>query len=321
MRARRRLKKKRKAKESAERERKEREKKEADKREADKKKQDEQKRLAEARDRQAREATELKAQAERERAARDAQQRVNEAEAAARSSAEADYIRRIQAKVKGNVTLPPDMSGNPEAIFEVVQLPTGEIIDAVLRKSSGVRAYDDAVQRAIQKSSPLPRPDRPSSFSVALRLNSGRKTSPTQIARRSPCAQARTRNIPFARSRRQRCDFMSLSTTCLARSFIRTTSSTSSSATIDFGTCTRHLQSCCGPDARIPSSCAIWPPMAITEEGDIEVSRWARLANVGSHEDRTDSCLPDSPRRVKTGGVVTVMTDITADQRKVAGIG
>jgi colicin import membrane protein len=160
----------RKAKESAERERKEREKKEADKREADKKKQDEQKRLAEARDRQAREATELKAQAERERAVRDAQQKATEAEAAARSRAEADYIRRIQAKVKGNVTLPPDMSGNPEAIFEVVQLPTGEIIDAVLRKSSGVRAYDDAVQRAIQKSSPLPRPDRPELFQRSLTL-------------------------------------------------------------------------------------------------------------------------------------------------------
>jgi colicin import membrane protein len=156
----------RKAKEAAEHERKEREKKEAEKREADKKKQDEQK----ARERQAREATELKAQAERERAASDAQQKVAQAEAAARSRAEADYIRRIQAKVKGNVTLPPDMSGNPEAIFEVVQLPTGEIIDAVLRKSSGVRAYDDAVQRAIQKSSPLPRPDRPELFQRSLTL-------------------------------------------------------------------------------------------------------------------------------------------------------
>ena len=156
----------RKAKEAAEHERKEREKKEAEKREADKKKQDEQK----ARERQAREATELKAQAERERAASDAQQKAAQAEAAARSRAEADYIRRIQAKVKGNVTLPPDMTGNPEAIFEVVQLPTGEIIDAVLRKSSGVRAYDDAVQRAIQKSSPLPRPDRPELFQRSLTL-------------------------------------------------------------------------------------------------------------------------------------------------------
>jgi colicin import membrane protein len=160
----------RKAKDAAERERKDREKKEADKREAEKKKQDEQKRVADARERQTREAAELKAQAEREKAARDAQQKAADADAAARSRAEADYIRRIQSKVKGNVTLPPDMSGNPEAIFEVVQLPTGEIIDAMLRKSSGVRAYDEAVQRAIQKSSPLPRPDRPELFQRSLTL-------------------------------------------------------------------------------------------------------------------------------------------------------
>jgi colicin import membrane protein len=160
----------RKAKEAAEREKKERERKDAEKREAERKKQDEQKRLAEARERQAREAADLKAQAEREKAARDAQQKATEADAAARARAEADYIRRIQSKVKGNVTLPPDLAGNPEAIFEVLQLPTGEIIDAVLKKSSGIRAYDEAVQRAIQKSSPLPRPDRPELFQRALTL-------------------------------------------------------------------------------------------------------------------------------------------------------
>ncbi len=157
-------------KEAVERERKEREKKEAEKREAEKRKQDEEKRLAEARDRQAREAQEFKAQAEREKAARDAQLEAAKAEASARARAEADYIRRIQSKVKGNVTLPPDLGGNPEAVFDVVQLPTGEIIDAVLRKSSGVRAYDEAVQRAIQKSSPLPRPDRAELFQRTLTL-------------------------------------------------------------------------------------------------------------------------------------------------------
>jgi colicin import membrane protein len=157
-------------KEATEREKKEREKKETEQRDAEKRKQDEQKRVAEARDRQAREAQELKAQAEREKAARDAQQKVVDAEATARARAEPDYIRRIQAKVKGNVTLPPDLSGNPEAIFDVVQLPTGEIIDAVLKKSSGVRAYDEAVQRAIQKSSPLPRPERPELFQRTLTL-------------------------------------------------------------------------------------------------------------------------------------------------------
>jgi colicin import membrane protein len=151
--------------EKAEREKAEREKREAEQREAEKKKQAEQRRIAESRERQQRETEALRAQAEREQT-RVAQQ----AEAAASARAEADYIRRIQAKIKGNVVLPPDLPGNPEAIFEVVQLPTGEIIDAVLRKSSGSRPYDDAVQRAIIKSSPLPRPDRPELFQRALTL-------------------------------------------------------------------------------------------------------------------------------------------------------
>ncbi|OLE19062.1 MAG: hypothetical protein AUG50_04710 [Betaproteobacteria bacterium 13_1_20CM_3_63_8] len=89
---------------------------------------------------------------------------------ATRSKANDAYIRSIQSKIKGNVVLPPDIPGNPEAIFDVVQLPTGEIIDAQLRKSSGVRAYDDAVQRAILKSSPLPKPETPELFQRSLTL-------------------------------------------------------------------------------------------------------------------------------------------------------
>ena len=88
---------------------------------------------------------------------------------ATRSKANDAYIRSIQSKIRGNVVLPPDIPGNPEAIFDVVQLPTGEIIDARLRKSSGVRAYDDALQRAILKSSPLPKPE-PELFQRSLTL-------------------------------------------------------------------------------------------------------------------------------------------------------
>ncbi len=156
----------RKAKEAALREKLEREQREA----AQKKLQEEERQIAQARERQARVAQEMKQQAEREQAQREAQQQAVAANAAALSRAEADYIRRIQAKIRGNVTLPPDLPGNPEAIFEVVQLPTGEIIDATLKKSSGFRAYDEAVQRAIQKSSPLPRPDRPELFQRTLTL-------------------------------------------------------------------------------------------------------------------------------------------------------
>ena len=127
----------------------------------------------EARARQQKEMEAMRAQAERETesratADRDAQARAQQA--TQRAKAEADWIRSIQAKVRGNVIVPPDMAGNPEAIFEVVQLPTGEIIDVQLKKSSGARAYDDALQRAILKSSPLPRPDRPDLFQRSLTL-------------------------------------------------------------------------------------------------------------------------------------------------------
>ena len=145
--------------------------------EAEDKRKLEERRAAEAKERQQKEMAAMRLQAEREtqmraQAASELQQRQAQqaAEASARSRSEADWIRRIQAKVKGNVIVPIDLAGNPEAIFDVVQLPTGEIIEATLRKSSGNRAYDDAVQRAIIKSSPLPRPDRPELFQRVLTL-------------------------------------------------------------------------------------------------------------------------------------------------------
>jgi len=150
-------------KQKDEKDRKDVEKREADKRDLEKKKQEE-KRLAEVRDRQTREADALKAQANRE------QTLALQAANAARGKANDAYIRSIQAKVKGNVNVPPDIAGNPEAIFEVLQLPTGEIIDTQLKKSSGVRAYDEAVQRAIIKSSPLPKPETQDLWQRSLTL-------------------------------------------------------------------------------------------------------------------------------------------------------
>jgi colicin import membrane protein len=80
------------------------------------------------------------------------------------------YANLIKARIKSNIMLPQDLQGNPEAIFDVVQLPTGEVSTVKLRKSSGHRGYDDAVERAILKSSPLPRPIRPDQFMRELQL-------------------------------------------------------------------------------------------------------------------------------------------------------
>ena len=79
--------------------------------------------------------------------------------ASAGSKAQAAWIDKVRAKIRGNIVLPPDVKGNPEAVFEVVQLPTGEVLSVKLKKSSGLGALDAAIERAVLKSSPLPKPD------------------------------------------------------------------------------------------------------------------------------------------------------------------
>lgn len=90
--------------------------------------------------------------------------------AAARNKAIADWVNKVKAKIRGNMLLPPAIKGNPEAIFDVVQLPTGEVLSAKVRKTSGHQALDDAIERAILKSSPLPRPERSESVPRAFEL-------------------------------------------------------------------------------------------------------------------------------------------------------
>lgn len=80
------------------------------------------------------------------------------------------WLTAIRGKIRGNIVLPPAVPGNPEAIFDVTQLPTGEIIAARLQQSSGNTALDLAIERAILKSSPLPKPEKAELFSRTLEL-------------------------------------------------------------------------------------------------------------------------------------------------------
>ena len=79
------------------------------------------------------------------------------------------YRARISAKVRQRVVLPPDLHGNPEAVYEVTLLPGGEVMDVRLRKSSGMSTLDASVQRAILAAQPLPVPDDPEVFDLNFR--------------------------------------------------------------------------------------------------------------------------------------------------------
>lgn len=122
-------------------------------------------------DRQKAEAAKADASAiDAELAALDSKKQAMEQARMANSKAMADYIGRIRSRIKSNIVLPPDIKGNPEAIFDVVQFPSGEILNVHLKKSSGHAGYDAAVERAIRKSSPLPKPERGDLFARNLEL-------------------------------------------------------------------------------------------------------------------------------------------------------
>lgn len=81
---------------------------------------------------------------------------------AAKSTAprsDASYQAALTAKIKSTTTYAgsTEVPGNPRAEFRIEQLPTGEIISVKKVKSSGVPSFDDAVEKGIIKSSPLPK--------------------------------------------------------------------------------------------------------------------------------------------------------------------
>jgi colicin import membrane protein len=100
----------------------------------------------------------------------DSEKTARQLAATARDKALAEYFNRIRARVRQYWILPQDVQGNPEAIFTVVQLPTGEVLSVKLKKSSGNPALDAAIERAILKASPLPLPEPRSLFDRQLEL-------------------------------------------------------------------------------------------------------------------------------------------------------
>ncbi len=77
--------------------------------------------------------------------------------AAREAGPSASYAGRIIARIKPNIVLTDEIPGNPTASVEVRAGPDGTILGRRLVKSSGQKAWDDAVLRAIDRTEILPR--------------------------------------------------------------------------------------------------------------------------------------------------------------------
>ncbi len=97
-------------------------------------------------------------QAESVTALNGARKQVMAAHAGVNDKLRNEYIARIQSKIRGMLIIPPGLQGNPQVVYHVSLLPTGDVLTVKLVRSSGQPAYDEAAQRAIYKASPLPMP-------------------------------------------------------------------------------------------------------------------------------------------------------------------
>lgn len=88
------------------------------------------------------------------------------AKSAASAGVVDEYRSKIQAKIRGNVNKSLCAKANPELKFDISLLPTGEMTGLPkLLKSSGSKVCDEAVERAIMASQPLPVPSDGLAFS------------------------------------------------------------------------------------------------------------------------------------------------------------
>ncbi|MFM1826773.1 MAG: hypothetical protein RLY67_154 [Pseudomonadota bacterium] len=80
------------------------------------------------------------------------------AEQGARTGVLANYQDAIRSRIRSRIRFDPVKAPeNPEAIFLVEQLPSGQISRVQLKKPSGRPDWDAAVERAIAASDPLPK--------------------------------------------------------------------------------------------------------------------------------------------------------------------
>lgn len=77
--------------------------------------------------------------------------------AAHSSGPSAGYAGRIRARVKPNIVFADTLATNPTTEVEVRTSPDGTILGTRIVQSSGVKAWDDAVLKALEKTEVLPK--------------------------------------------------------------------------------------------------------------------------------------------------------------------
>lgn len=91
-------------------------------------------------------------------------ERIRAEQAATKGRVVNEYTAKINNKIKREIVLLPGVPDDALAVFRVTLLPGGSVLSVEMKKSSGNAVYDNAVENAIRKSTPLPLPPDPAMF-------------------------------------------------------------------------------------------------------------------------------------------------------------
>jgi colicin import membrane protein len=80
------------------------------------------------------------------------------------------YIRLIQDRIERSWIPPASARAGLECIVNVVQIPSGDVIDARVGRCNGDAAVVSSIEAAVKRASPLPRPPDPKLFARNLEL-------------------------------------------------------------------------------------------------------------------------------------------------------
>ena len=82
-----------------------------------------------------------------------------------------EYVAQIQDKVQRQWLRPQGASKGLSCKVRVRQIPGGEVVEVRVVQSSGNTAFDQSVERAVLKASPLPRPRDASLFAQEIEFS------------------------------------------------------------------------------------------------------------------------------------------------------
>jgi colicin import membrane protein len=105
-----------------------------------------------------RELEEAKKKREQEEAAKREAEKARAAAMDARQKVFNEFVDKIRAKIRSRANVPDTVTGKPSVQIHIRILPGGDVLDIQVVKSSGNRAYDTAIERAIRSAQPLPVP-------------------------------------------------------------------------------------------------------------------------------------------------------------------